>query len=162
MIQNQTDARIKLIHISSFLSSIPDPFDLPSYLPSYLSLSPVPQVRLENTQTLANDPVERKIPILQLPQRIWARAAQRVFTPLQPLHPEGGDQKGGKDGRKDGRKGVRVRRSQQSDHVVVFEGRATLIWDRYGRKRRDEKRREETPIVAMYCLAFRICCVMCR
>ena len=113
-------------------------------IPSHLPLSPfVPQVRLENTQTLANDPIERKIPILQLPQRIWARAAQRVFTPLQPLHPEGGDQKGGKDGKKDGRRGVRVRRPQQSDHLVVFEGRATLIWDRYGRKRRREEAKRQ-------------------
>ena len=107
-----------------------------------ISLCPpfVPQVRLENTQTLANDPIERKIPILQLPHRIWARAAQRVFTPLQPLHPEGRDQKGGKDGKKDGR---RVRRPQQSDHLVVFEGRATLIWDRYGRKRRREEAKRQ-------------------
>jgi len=38
---------------------------------------------------------------------------------------------------------VRVRRPQQSDHLVVFEGRATLIWDRYGRKRRREEAKRQ-------------------
>ena len=38
---------------------------------------------------------------------------------------------------------MRVRRPQQSDHLVVFEGRATLIWDRYGRKRRREEAKRQ-------------------